>query len=43
MAGTGISAESFESYDEIQAEKSPYRFEQGWQVMRLFLGQEARQ
>lgn len=41
MAGTNISPEAFSSYDELEAEKSRWRFEQGWQVMRVFLGQEA--
>jgi 2,3-bisphosphoglycerate-independent phosphoglycerate mutase len=41
MAGTNISAEGFRSYDESEAEKTRWRFDQGWQVMRRFLGQES--
>ncbi|GBD35725.1 hypothetical protein HRbin36_00840 [bacterium HR36] len=41
MAGTDIPAEGFSSYDESQAENSSHRYEQGWQVMPVFLGQEA--
>ncbi|MCS7166773.1 MAG: cofactor-independent phosphoglycerate mutase [Gemmatales bacterium] len=37
MAGTNIAAENFLGYDEFEAEKSHYRFAEGWRVMRMFL------
>lgn len=40
MAGSHIAAEGFASYDEKEAEKSRHRFDEGWRVMRMFLGQE---
>ncbi|MCS7160048.1 MAG: cofactor-independent phosphoglycerate mutase [Gemmatales bacterium] len=41
MAGTNIAAEQFNDYDELEAEQSRYRFEEGWRVMTMFLSSEA--
>ncbi len=38
LAGTGVTAQGQQSYDEIVAEKSPLAFEKGHELMRMFLG-----
>jgi len=39
IAGTGISADAANTYSEPVAGQSSLSFEQGWQLMRYFLGQ----
>ncbi|MCE9532639.1 MAG: cofactor-independent phosphoglycerate mutase [Planctomycetes bacterium] len=38
IAGTGISPKGQTSYDEVVADASDLEFEQGWKLMRWFLG-----
>jgi 2,3-bisphosphoglycerate-independent phosphoglycerate mutase len=37
MAGTGVAADTFTSYDEVAAGQSELAFDAGWQFMRFFL------
>lgn len=38
MAGTGILSGGLHSYDEVAAARSPLSFDDGWKLMRYFLG-----
>ncbi len=38
MAGTGVSSDAAETYDEISAAKSKLAFDEGWKLMGHFLG-----
>jgi 2,3-bisphosphoglycerate-independent phosphoglycerate mutase len=38
IAGTGIAPDAFRTYDEVSAAASPLAFEEGWKLMRYFLG-----
>ena len=38
IAGTGIDADEATTYDEIAAGKSTLAFDEGWRLMRYFLG-----
>ena len=38
VAGTGIDADSQATYCETSAEASGFRFEEGWKLMRFFIG-----
>lgn len=40
IAGTGIEPDSQATYDEVAAEASGQRFEQGWDLMDHFVGQQ---
>ena len=41
MAGTGVAADSQQSYDEAAAEASGTRFEKGWDLMDIFVEKTA--
>jgi 2,3-bisphosphoglycerate-independent phosphoglycerate mutase len=38
IAGTGVVADEFTTYDEVNAGKSSVAFPEGWRLMRYFLG-----
>jgi 2,3-bisphosphoglycerate-independent phosphoglycerate mutase len=38
IAGTGIEPDAATTYDEIAAAQSKYAFDEGWRLMRFFLG-----
>jgi len=38
LAGTGITADELHTYDETSAARSSLAFDQGWKLMRYFLG-----
>jgi len=38
IAGSGVSADAFTTYDERNATASPLAFDDGWKLMRYFLG-----
>ena len=38
LAGTGIAADEFRTYDETNAARSSLAFDEGWKLMRYFLG-----
>jgi hypothetical protein len=40
MAGTGIKPDEFKSYGDTNAAKSKLAFDQGWDVMRWFIGKK---
>jgi 2,3-bisphosphoglycerate-independent phosphoglycerate mutase len=40
IAGAGIAPDPFTTYDERAAAASPLAFEEGWKLMRYFLGNE---
>jgi len=42
MAGTGIEADSQNTYDEVAAEASGRRFEKGWDLMDAFIQHSAK-
>jgi len=39
IAGTGIAPDEFRTYDETSAAKSKLAFDDGWKLMRYFLGE----
>ena len=38
IGGTGIVPDRFDTYDEVAAAASPLAFDEGWRLMRYFLG-----
>lgn len=38
IAGTGIAPDAFQTYDEVAAANSQLAFDDGWKLMRYFLG-----
>jgi hypothetical protein len=40
IAGTGIDADSAKCYDDPTAGRSELAFDEGWRLMRFFLGEE---
>ena len=40
MAGTGIAADEFTSYGDTNAAQSKLAFDEGWEVMRWFIGKK---
>jgi hypothetical protein len=38
IAGAGITADEFATYDDPTAAKSKLAFDEGWQMMRYFVG-----
>ena len=41
MAGSDVPAHGLGNYNELTAAKSPYQFNQGWELMSKFLGHQA--
>lgn len=41
LAGTGITPDRFKTYDELSASQSNACFDEGWRLMRFFLGSDA--
>jgi hypothetical protein len=40
MAGTGIAPDEFTSYGDTNAARSKLAFDEGWNVMRWFIGKK---